>query len=77
MKWFWNNTTQVAFGQSAVREHLSKFVKPNSKVFCTFGFGIIDKNGARSDLQSALDALKCEIRDLGWNAGGEGKGVHR
>jgi alcohol dehydrogenase YqhD (iron-dependent ADH family) len=66
MKWFWNNTTQVAFGQGAVREYLSKFVTPKSKVLCTFGFGSIDKNGARADTQSALDALECDVR---WEGG--------
>jgi alcohol dehydrogenase YqhD (iron-dependent ADH family) len=37
-------------------------VKPNSKVLCTFGFGSIDKNGARADTQSAFDNLQCEVR---------------
>jgi alcohol dehydrogenase YqhD (iron-dependent ADH family) len=66
MKWFWSNTTQVGFGQGAVREHIPKFVLPKSKVLCTFGFGSIDKNGARADVQAALDALSCEVR---WEGG--------
>jgi alcohol dehydrogenase YqhD (iron-dependent ADH family) len=66
MKWFWANTTQIGFGVNAVNDHLSKFIKPNSKILCTFGFGSIDKNGARSDVQSALDALHCEVK---WEGG--------
>jgi alcohol dehydrogenase YqhD (iron-dependent ADH family) len=66
MKWFWANTTKVAFGQGSVREYLPKFIAPNSKVLCTFGFGSIDKNGARADVQAALDALSCEVR---WEGG--------
>jgi alcohol dehydrogenase YqhD (iron-dependent ADH family) len=66
MKWFWCNTTQIGFGQGAVREHLSKFVAPRSRVLCTFGFGSIDHNGARSDVQSSLDSLSCEVR---WEGG--------
>jgi alcohol dehydrogenase YqhD (iron-dependent ADH family) len=58
-KWLWVNSTKVAFGVGAVKEHLSKFVKPGSKVLCTFGGGSIDANGARADTQAALDALKC------------------
>jgi alcohol dehydrogenase YqhD (iron-dependent ADH family) len=66
MKWFWANTTQVGFGEGAVREHLPKFVRPGSKVLCTFGFGSIDKNGARADVQGALDSLSCTVR---WEGG--------
>ncbi|OHT00658.1 alcohol dehydrogenase, iron-containing family protein [Tritrichomonas foetus] len=66
MKFFWNNTTQIGFGENAVKDHLPKFVKPNSRILCTFGGGSIDKNGARKDVQEALDALKCEVR---WEGG--------
>jgi alcohol dehydrogenase YqhD (iron-dependent ADH family) len=66
MQWFWQNTTQLGFGTNAVREYLSKFVKPKSKILCTFGFGSIDKNGARADTQAALDALTCEVK---WEGG--------
>jgi alcohol dehydrogenase YqhD (iron-dependent ADH family) len=66
MKWLWVNKTQVAFGLGAVKEHLSRFVKPKSKVICTFGGGSIDKNGARKDTQEALDALQCTVR---WEGG--------
>jgi alcohol dehydrogenase YqhD (iron-dependent ADH family) len=62
MKWLWTNTTQLGFGENAVREHLPKFVAPNSKVLCTFGFGSIDRNGARADVQAALDQLNCTVR---------------
>ena len=54
MKWLWTNTTQVGFGVGAVREHLNKFVKPNTRVLCTFGGSSIDKNGARKDVNEAL-----------------------
>ena len=64
--WVWNNTTQVVFGENAVVEHMKDFVKPNSKILCTFGGGSIDKNGARKDVQQALDALHCEVR---WEGG--------
>ncbi|KAH0785261.1 alcohol dehydrogenase, iron-containing family protein [Histomonas meleagridis] len=64
--WLWNNTTQVAFGTGCVKEYMPKFVKPNSKVLCTFGGGSIDHNGARKDVTEALDALKCEVR---WEGG--------
>ncbi|OHT01929.1 alcohol dehydrogenase, iron-containing family protein [Tritrichomonas foetus] len=66
MKWIWQNYTQIGFGEFAVRDHLSKFVKPNSKVICTFGGGSIDKNGARADVQNSLDLLQCEVR---WEGG--------
>ncbi|OHT13044.1 alcohol dehydrogenase, iron-containing family protein [Tritrichomonas foetus] len=66
MKFFWQNTTQVCFGTGAVKDNLSKYVKPRSRVLCTFGGGSIDKNGARNDVQSALDALECEVR---WEGG--------
>ena len=66
MKWFWNNTTQVGFGPDAVKEHLAKFIAPGSKVLCTFGGGSIDKNGARADVQSVLDSLKCQVK---WEGG--------
>jgi alcohol dehydrogenase YqhD (iron-dependent ADH family) len=59
MKWLWTNQTQVGFGVGAVKDHLAKFVKPNSKVVCTFGGGSIDGNGARADTQSVLDSLGC------------------
>ena len=60
--WVWNNTTQVVFGENAVVDHMKDFVKPNSKVLCTFGGGSIDKNGARKDVQKELDDLHCEVR---------------
>jgi alcohol dehydrogenase YqhD (iron-dependent ADH family) len=66
MKWLWINQTQVGFGVSAVKEHLAKFVKPGSKVICTFGGGSIDRNGARADTQAALDALGCAVT---WEGG--------
>jgi alcohol dehydrogenase YqhD (iron-dependent ADH family) len=66
MKWFWCNNTKVAFGEGAVREYLPKFIAPNSKILCTFGFGSIDKNGARADVQAALDSRSCEVR---WEGG--------
>jgi alcohol dehydrogenase YqhD (iron-dependent ADH family) len=66
MKWFWCNTTKVAFGQGAVREYLPQFITPKSKILCTFGFGSIDKNGSRTDVQAALDSLSCEVR---WEGG--------
>ena len=66
MQWLWTNTTQVGFGENAVRDHLPKFVKPKSKVLCTFGGGSIDKNGARKDVQEALDKLQCQVR---WEGG--------
>ena len=66
MKWIWQNTTQVGFGVNAVKDHLNKFVEPNSKVLCTFGGGSIDKNGCRADVNEALKALNCEVR---WEGG--------
>jgi alcohol dehydrogenase YqhD (iron-dependent ADH family) len=59
VKFLWQNTTQVYFGEGAVKEHLSKYISPGSKVICTFGGGSIDSNGARSDVQSVLDSLHC------------------
>ena len=32
MKFLWQNTTKVCFGQNAVKENIGKFVKPKSKV---------------------------------------------
>lgn len=66
MKWLWQNTTQVGFGVNAVKDHLSKFIQPKSKVLCTFGGGSIDKNGCRSDVNEALQSLECEVR---WEGG--------
>ncbi|EAY07710.1 alcohol dehydrogenase, iron-containing family protein [Trichomonas vaginalis G3] len=60
MKWLWNNTTRVGFGQHCVEEHFKDFVKPNSRVLVTFGGGSIDKNGARADVTKALAELHCE-----------------
>ena len=64
--WVWSNTTQVVLGENAVVEHMKDYVKPNSKVLCVFGGGSIDKNGARKDVQKALDDLHCEVR---WEGG--------
>lgn len=61
MKWFWDNTTQVMFGQGAVKEHMKKFVKEHSRVVCTFGGGSIEHNGAKSDVTEALNELQCEV----------------
>lgn len=66
MKWLWQNTTQIGFGVNAVKDHLNKFVKPKSKVLCTFGGGSIDRNGVRSDVNSALQSLDCEVK---WEGG--------
>ena len=66
MKWLWTNTTQVGFGENAVKEHLKKFVQPKSRILCTFGGGSIDKNGARQDVNDALKELECEVR---WEGG--------
>lgn len=66
MKWLWQNTTQVGFGVDAVKDHLNKFVEPNSKVLCTFGGGSIEKNGCKADVEAALKALNCEVR---WEGG--------
>lgn len=66
MKWLWQNTTQVGFGENAVQEHLDKFVANRSRVLCTFGGGSIDKNGARDDVTKALSKLECEVR---WEGG--------
>ena len=64
--WLWNNTAQVAFGTGCVKQYMPKFVKPNSKVLCTFGGGSIDHNGARKDVTEALASLNCEVR---WEGG--------
>ena len=66
MKWLWTNTTQVGFGENVVKEHLKKFIKPHSKVLCTFGGGSIDQNGARSDVTTTLETLECEVK---WEGG--------
>jgi alcohol dehydrogenase YqhD (iron-dependent ADH family) len=65
-KWLWINSTKVAFGVGAVKEHIPHFVKPGTKVLCTFGGGSIDANGARADTQSALEALNCTVS---WEGG--------
>ena len=65
-KWIWRNTTQVGFGENCVRDHLKDFVKPKSKVLCTFGGGSIEKNGCKADVVEALKALECEVR---WEGG--------
>lgn len=49
-----------------MKEHMHKYVQPGSKVLCTFGFGSIDRNGARKDVEEALSALKCEVT---WQGG--------
>jgi alcohol dehydrogenase YqhD (iron-dependent ADH family) len=59
VKFLWQNTTQVYFGDGAVKSHLSYFVPRGSKVLCTFGGGSINSNGSRDDVQSALDSLEC------------------
>ncbi|KAH0791822.1 alcohol dehydrogenase, iron-containing family protein [Histomonas meleagridis] len=64
--WFWNNSVQVAFGTGCVKQYIPKFVKPNSKILCTFGGGSIDHNGARKDVTEALASLSCEVR---WEGG--------
>lgn len=66
MKWIWNNTTRIAFGEHCVVEHLKDFVKPHSRVLVTFGGGSIDKNGARTDVTKALADLECETA---WEGG--------
>ena len=64
--WYWNNTTQVVFGVNAVKEHMKDFVQPKWRVLCTYGGGSIEKNGAKQDVQEALDALGCTVR---WEGG--------
>lgn len=66
MKWTWFNSTQVVFGEYAVRDYLKRWIKPNSRVLCTFGGGSIDQNGARKDVVDALDALNCDHK---WEGG--------
>lgn len=65
MKWVWNNTTQVCFGSNVVSEQMKEFVKPHSKVVCTFGGGSIMKNGAKADVDKALGELECEVHWFG------------
>ena len=64
--WVWKNTTQVVFGENAVKEHMKDFVQKNWKVLCTFGSGSIEKNGAKKDVEDALKELNCEVR---WEGG--------
>lgn len=66
MKWLWDNTTKVGFGQGVVNEHLKDFLAKKSKVLCIFGGGSIDKNGARSDVNKALTDLECDFK---WTGG--------
>ncbi|OHT13093.1 alcohol dehydrogenase, iron-containing family protein [Tritrichomonas foetus] len=66
MKWLWQNRTQVGFGVDVVKEHLHQFVTPKSKVLCLFGGGSIDHNGARADINEALQKLECEVK---WEGG--------
>ncbi|OHS99734.1 alcohol dehydrogenase, iron-containing family protein [Tritrichomonas foetus] len=65
-QWVWNNTTQVCFGENAVKEHMKTFVQPRTRVLCTFGGGSINANGCRADVQAALDELGCEVK---WEGG--------
>jgi alcohol dehydrogenase YqhD (iron-dependent ADH family) len=60
MKWMWINRTRIALGNGAVKEHLGRFVKPRSRVLCTFGGGSIERNTARTDVEGALEELECE-----------------
>ncbi|KAH0792627.1 alcohol dehydrogenase, iron-containing family protein [Histomonas meleagridis] len=64
--WLWNNTTQVAFGVDCVKKYIPTFIKPNSRILCTFGGGSIDKNGARDDVNKALNNLNCTVH---WEGG--------
>jgi len=66
MKFLWANTTQVVFGEGAVKEHISTFIKPGSRILCTYGGGSIEKNGAKSDVDESLSKLECEVR---WEGG--------
>lgn len=66
MKFVWNNYTQVAFGQGVVRKFIPKYVRPGSKVLCTFGCGSCFTNGSKTDLGEALDTLNCVVR---WEGG--------
>lgn len=65
-KWLWDNTTQLCFGENAVKENLKTFVKPHTRVLCTFGGGSIDKNGSRQDVNESLKELECEVK---WEGG--------
>jgi len=66
MKWLWVNSTQVGFGIDAVKENISKWVKPGMKIVCTYGGGSIERNGAKADVTEALAKLKCEVT---WEGG--------
>ena len=66
MKFFWANTTQVAFGENVVKEYLPKYIKPKSRILITFGGGSIEKNGAKTDVQSVLEKLECIVQ---WEGG--------
>lgn len=68
MNFAWTNPTQVFFGQGVVKQHMKSYIAPKSKVCCIFGGGSIDRNGSRSDVQEALDALECETH---WHGGVE------
>ena len=64
--WIWNNTTQVAFGENSVKEHLKNYLQPKWRVMCLFGGSSIEKNGSKKDVQDVLDELQCEVK---WEGG--------
>jgi hypothetical protein len=57
IKWLWTNGTQVDFSIDAITKHFPKFVKSRSKKPYRLGGGSIDKNGARSAVQTAFEAF--------------------
>jgi alcohol dehydrogenase YqhD (iron-dependent ADH family) len=65
IKWLWNNYTKVAFGKNSVSEHLPEFIKPNSKILCTYGGGSIEKNGSKHDVETVLSSLNSTVQWAG------------
>jgi alcohol dehydrogenase YqhD (iron-dependent ADH family) len=62
----WSNSVKIKFGKNVVQNYLGEYIKPNSKILCTFGFGSIEKNGCKSDVVAALEKLKCTVQ---WEGG--------
>ena len=61
MEWFWDDPTQLAFGDKCVEDHLPRFMPAGSRVVCIYDEANVSGNPAKSDVESALSSLGCAV----------------
>jgi alcohol dehydrogenase YqhD (iron-dependent ADH family) len=59
--WLWDNPTRVAAGVNCIETQLGRFVSPGSRVVCLYDDRSVANNTSKSDLESALSVLECQV----------------